>query len=112
MTILDHLQNELQELRPGLEMLQGKYTLDLIFLLNGMQFQYFNQIKENLPYINPGTLSKRLKELEKFQIIERKVHTGTPVRVSYTITQLGKGIFQLLLPVVVFIRFADLFHVK
>ncbi|MCF2140954.1 MAG: helix-turn-helix transcriptional regulator [Candidatus Lokiarchaeota archaeon] len=104
-----HLQDELKELRPGLEILQGKYTLDIIFLLNGMSFQYFNQIKENLPYINPGTLSKRLKELEKHKIIQRMVHEGSPIRVSYSITQYGKGIFQLLLPVVVFIRFHNYF---
>ena len=66
---------------------------------------FFNDIKNALPYINLGTLTKRLKELEQREIVVRTVHSGQPVRVSYEITPLGQGIFELLLPFLVFARY-------
>lgn len=104
-----HLQKELEDLRPGIEILQGKFTLDLIFILNGQPGLFFNDIKNALPYINTGTLTKRLRELEERGIAARIVHPGQPVRVSYEITTLGQGIFQLLLPLLVFARYHDEF---
>ncbi|MFX1398171.1 MAG: winged helix-turn-helix transcriptional regulator [Promethearchaeota archaeon] len=35
---------------------------------------YFNELKTILSHINVGTLSKRLKELERDAIIKRKVY--------------------------------------
>ena len=102
-----HLQNELDDLRPAFEILQGKFTLDLIFILNGQKGMFFNEIKKALPYITLGTLTKRLKELEKVGITERIVHPGQPVRVSYHVTPFGEGIFQLLLPLLIYSRYHD-----
>src|SRR4030042_4920622 len=99
-----HLKTEVDQLHPGIDLLQGKYTLDLIFILNGRKGLFFNDIKNALPYINLGTLTKRLKELEGRGLVVRIVHPGQPVRVSYEITPIGRGIFQLLLPLLVYAR--------
>lgn len=99
------LIRELNFFQPCIDILQGKYILDLIFILNGENSLYFNEIKSELPYINTGTLTKRLKELEESKVLIRKVHSGQPIRVSYQISPLGKGIFQLLLPLLIYIKF-------
>ena len=63
-----------------------------------------------LSHVNVGTLSKRLKELEKDKIIERKVYPNErPMRVSYNLTKMGYGVFYLLLPMLVYITYFDNF---
>jgi DNA-binding HxlR family transcriptional regulator len=36
-------------------------------------------------------LAARLKELEERGIVERRVHAGRPVRVTYELTEAGRG---------------------
>ena len=36
-------------------------------------------------------LAARLKELENRKLVERQVHPGPPVRVTYALTEVGRG---------------------
>ena len=49
----------------------------------------FSELAEEGP--GEKILSARLKELEGSGLIERHVDAGPPVRVSYTLTQRGRG---------------------
>lgn len=49
----------------------------------------FNQFIESIEGINPKTLSKRLKEMEKNGLIRRKIYHETPIRIEYSLTQKG-----------------------
>lgn len=49
----------------------------------------FNQFIESIEGINPKTLSKRLKEMEKNGLISRKIYHETPIRIEYSLTQKG-----------------------
>lgn len=103
------IKDELQSLRKAIEILESKYVLDIIFVLSkeGERF-FFNELKSMLSYVNVGTLSKRLKELEKNKVIERKVYPNErPIRVSYNLTKMGYGIFYLLLPLLVYVTYFD-----
>lgn len=51
----------------------------------------FGELSEALAPIGDRILSQRLKELERLQLIERRVLPGPPVRVEYTITESGRG---------------------
>ncbi len=102
-----HLYSELEFFQPYMAILQGKYILDIIFILNSPAPHFFNDIKRMLPYINTGTLTKRLKELEKANLINRVVHPGQPIRVTYEITSLGKGLFELLVPLLIYFAFHE-----
>jgi DNA-binding HxlR family transcriptional regulator len=101
--------NELDELRAVMALFQQKYTFDIIFVLNGMGSTYFNDLRSHLDDINPTSLSKRLKELESEGFVRRTVQQGQPVRVSYDLTAKGNGTFHLLLPLLVYVKYADLF---
>jgi DNA-binding HxlR family transcriptional regulator len=57
----------------------------------------FNRFLENIEGITPKVLTERLRELEKFGIIKRRIVSEYPIRVEYELTDLGKGFEPVLL---------------
>jgi DNA-binding HxlR family transcriptional regulator len=53
----------------------------------------FNDLKRKLKGINPSILSRRLAELEKKQLVSRRVKSGRPVVVEYALTEKAKNLF-------------------
>jgi DNA-binding HxlR family transcriptional regulator len=51
----------------------------------------FSEIREKLDAMGDRMLSARLKELEARGLVERTVTPGPPVRVTYALTDLGRG---------------------
>jgi DNA-binding HxlR family transcriptional regulator len=51
----------------------------------------FSALREQLAAMGDRMLSLRLKELETRGLIERRVSPGPPVKVDYTLTELGRG---------------------
>jgi DNA-binding HxlR family transcriptional regulator len=52
----------------------------------------FGDFLRSLENISPKTLSVRLKELEKYGIVNRKVYPEIPPHVEYTLTEKGKSL--------------------
>lgn len=97
-----HIQQELIFLNEALHFLQKKWTMDLIYIIRIKGKPYFNDIRRALPNINSRTLATRLKEFEENHIVIRKVSNTQPIRVSYELTKLGEGVYELLLPLLIF----------
>jgi DNA-binding HxlR family transcriptional regulator len=57
----------------------------------------FNRFLENIEGITPKVLTERLRELEKFGIIKRRIVSEYPIRVEYEMTDLGKEFEPVLL---------------
>jgi DNA-binding HxlR family transcriptional regulator len=57
----------------------------------------FNRFIENIYGITPKVLTERLRELEKFGIIKRRIVSEYPIKVEYELTDLGKGFEPVLL---------------
>jgi DNA-binding HxlR family transcriptional regulator len=57
----------------------------------------FNRFMENIDGISPKVLTERLRELERLGIIRRRIVSEYPVRVEYSLTDLGKGFEPVLL---------------
>jgi DNA-binding HxlR family transcriptional regulator len=51
----------------------------------------FSEIAERLPAIADRMLAARLKELEGRALVARHVAPGPPVRVTYALTDVGRG---------------------
>ena len=51
----------------------------------------FSELREKLDTMGDRMLSARLKELEARGLVERSVAPGPPVRVTYALTDLGRG---------------------
>ena len=97
-----HIQQELNFLNEALQFLQKKWTMDLIYIIRIKGKPYFNDIRRALPNINSRTLATRLKEFEENHIVIRKISDTQPIRVSYKLTKLGEGVYELLLPLLIF----------
>ena len=52
---------------------------------------------ENIDGISPKVLTERLRELERLGIVIRRIVSEYPVRVEYSLTDLGKGFEPVLL---------------
>jgi DNA-binding HxlR family transcriptional regulator len=49
----------------------------------------FGELARAVPGLSDRLLSQRLRELEEEGLVEREVEAGTPVRVSYSLTEKG-----------------------
>ena len=56
----------------------------------------FNQFLDSIDGMNPKTLAARLREMEKNGIIEKRVYSGTPVKIEYVITKKGLALNPIL----------------
>jgi DNA-binding HxlR family transcriptional regulator len=54
--------------------------------------QCFNELLAAVPGLSDRLLTERLRELEAEGLVERTVIPGPPVRVSYDLTEAGKGL--------------------
>jgi DNA-binding HxlR family transcriptional regulator len=61
----------------------------LAVLLQGGKMR-FSQIAQAVPDLSDRLLSQRMKELEARGIVERRVCDGSPVRVEYELTEMGR----------------------
>jgi len=50
----------------------------------------FNRYLENIKGITPKVLTERLRELEKIGVVKRTIVSESPIRVEYTLTDLGR----------------------
>jgi DNA-binding HxlR family transcriptional regulator len=97
-----HIQQELKFLNEALQFLQRKWTMDLIYIIRIKGNPFFNDIRRALPNINSRTLTTRLKEFEENHVVNRTVSNTQPIRVNYELTDLGEGVYELLVPLLIF----------
>jgi DNA-binding HxlR family transcriptional regulator len=50
----------------------------------------FGELGKVVPGLSDRLLSQRLRELEEADLVERTVEEGSPVRVSYELTEIGR----------------------
>jgi DNA-binding HxlR family transcriptional regulator len=50
----------------------------------------FSEVVQAVPDLSDRLLSERMKELESRGIVERTVHPGPPVRVEYSLSEMGR----------------------
>ena len=81
-----------------MNLISKKWTLLVINVIGNNQTVRFNEIIRRLNGVNSKTLSDRLKELETFGLISRKVYAEIPPRVEYSLTVKGKTLRKAILP--------------
>ena len=75
----------------------GKRWTVLIIRELLMGHTQFNRFIENIQGISPKVLTERLRELEHLGIIRRRIVSEYPLRVEYSLTDMGKGFEPVLL---------------
>jgi DNA-binding HxlR family transcriptional regulator len=91
------LKAELDSLQESFNLLFQKWSLEILYTLLLKNAIGFAEIKRILT-VNSRTLSDKLKMLQKYGYITRKVTAGPPLRVEYSLTQKGKNTVLLALP--------------
>ncbi|MEV7046035.1 helix-turn-helix domain-containing protein [Amycolatopsis sp. NPDC051061] len=71
-----------------LDLLANKWTLPVICALEGGP-ERFGELQRNLHGVNPKVLTRTLRRLQEFGIVERVVYPSVPLRVEYSLTELG-----------------------
>jgi DNA-binding HxlR family transcriptional regulator len=81
----------------AVELVGKRWTGAILYvLLHGGPLR-FTEIGQAVPDLSDRLLSERMKELEARGIVERRVHDGTPVKVSYELTEKGRELAPALL---------------
>ncbi|MGJ5637931.1 winged helix-turn-helix transcriptional regulator [Bacillus altitudinis] len=75
----------------AVELLSKRWVALIVFqLLSGSQ--RFSEIEATLTNLSGRVLSERLKELEAAGIVKREVFAETPVRIEYSLTDMGRSL--------------------
>ena len=80
----------------SLKIFQQKFALNIIRNMMLLKQKKFNQFLGSIEGINTKTLSIRLKELEEYGLIDRKVTQERPLQVEYTLTKKGNALNSIL----------------
>jgi len=98
-TLQEHLDNwglKACPINNSLKIFQQKFALNIIRNIMLLKQSKFNQFLGSIEGINTKTLSIRLKELEGYGLIERKVTQRRPLKVEYTLTKKGRALNSVL----------------
>lgn len=79
-----------QAFRLAIEVLGRPWTALILTLLQTGP-RRFNELGEAAPGLGTKVLSVRLKDLEARGLVQRRVDSGPPVRVSYELTAKGRA---------------------
>lgn len=101
-------ERKLWELRffyENIEFITKKWILEIIWELETYKGSNFNELKRAIKGISSRVLSIRLKELEKTGIISRNVQNTHPPKVFYQLSQKGKGFVELMVILILALKY-------
>jgi len=77
------------------DIIGGKWKPLILFYLEGGT-QRFSQLQRLIPGMTKKMLTQHLRELERDEIIRRKVYAEVPPRVEYSLTKHGESLKPIL----------------
>lgn len=80
--------------------LAGKWKILILWYIAFYKVQRFNELQRRLEGITQSTLAKQLKELESDMFIHREIFKEVPLRVEYTLTEVGMSFLPVLMHMV------------
>jgi len=94
---LEELKGTMKTLEISFNLLSQRWSLQILYTLFLRNIMGFGELKKVLD-VNSRTLSDKLKTLKHHGYIGRFVEQGPPLRVKYSLTELGKNTILLALP--------------
>jgi DNA-binding HxlR family transcriptional regulator len=79
--------------RTALDVLKGRWKPSLLFELKDGP-KRFSELQAALRSVSAQALAAQLRQLERDGVIARMVHADAPVRVEYSITELGSSLSE------------------
>jgi DNA-binding HxlR family transcriptional regulator len=79
------------DFRHAIELIGKRWAGAIIWALSERP-HFFAELSQAVPGLSDRLLSRRLRELEAEGMVKRSVHSGTPPRVSYALTEKGMAL--------------------
>ena len=103
--LTDHLNKWGMKVCPidrSLKIMGQRYALHIMRNMILLKQSRFNQFLNSIEGINTKTLTIRLKQLEDYGLVERKVITGRPAHTEYYPTEKGMDVQRILVEIASF----------
>ena len=92
----DDFNQRIRAIRDTMEILSGKWKIQIIGSLRFSGKQRFMDLLRNTEGIAAKMLSKELQDLEANKLVKRTVMNTKPITVEYEITEYGKGLDKVI----------------
>jgi DNA-binding HxlR family transcriptional regulator len=92
-----------EDVRRAAGVLERRYAVSILFA-SYQGCTRFNEFRQALGEIPPGTLTQRLVELEQAGVLRREVTDARPPRVEYVLTSEGQRLQVVLDALVAWVR--------
>lgn len=79
----------------AIELIGKRWTGAIVCALTEGPMRY-RELGKAIPGLSDRLLSQRLRELEEEGLVERQVEAGSPVRVTYSLTEAGRQLDPVL----------------
>ena len=86
-----------------LDVVAKKWALLIIAILGNEGSKGFNELKNELGRISPKSLSDTLKNLERIDLVEKKILPTSPPTTRYLLTKDGTELREHLIPLLVWV---------
>ncbi|QMU07735.1 winged helix-turn-helix transcriptional regulator [Levilactobacillus suantsaii] len=90
------------------KIVRGKWNMVILYFLH-QQTLRFGELSRKLPTVTQAQLTKDLRLLEGYGLINRKVYPQVPPKVEYSLTAMGDQFMPVLRALE---QFADVYEVK
>ena len=77
-------------------MIGGKWKILILWYITFYKVQRFGELQRRLDGITQSTLTKQLRELESDGFLHREIYKEIPLKVEYSLTELGESFIPVL----------------
>jgi DNA-binding HxlR family transcriptional regulator len=81
----------------ALDLIASKWAVHIVFQLNRGGVLRFRELQRIIGAITQKELTKQLRRLERFGLVQRRIFAEVPLRVEYRLTTLGSTLVDPLL---------------
>ena len=79
-----------------LRVMGGRWKVPILWHLSG-KVKRFSELRRDLPGVTQKMLTQQLREMEKHEIVTRKVYRQVPPKVEYGLTPRGRSLLPVVL---------------
>ncbi len=94
------IAQNLRAVEASLSVICGKWKIMIIAHLDDGPHR-FSELLKFMPLISQQSLMVQLRELEKDGVVSRQVYVEVPPRVEYSLTELGRSISPIMMPLMI-----------